>query len=60
MTIDFWLEKPTHPLYDEQVPNSTTTIPGVDNMRIPIIGHQFAITLTLTLLKRRIIQFIQS
>lgn len=49
----------THALLDEQVPNSTTTLPGARNILIPIIGHQLALTLAMTVFKGQIINFLK-
>lgn len=49
----------TQAIYDEQIPNSTASIPGVEKIVMPVIGHQPGITLALTLFKGRIIQFVK-
>lgn len=49
----------SHALYDEQVPNSTTTIEGARNILIPVVGHQLALTLAMTMFRGRIIDFIK-
>lgn len=46
------------PLFDETVPISTTTLYGARNDQIFSIGHVFSIALSMTLLSKRLINFL--
>ncbi len=48
------------PIFDEVVPYFTVPINGAKNEIIPSIEHVISISLTMTLLKKRIIHFIQT
>lgn len=47
------------PLFDEVVPPTTITIPGAINRVIPTIEHSFTIMLTMTILRKQIIDFVR-
>lgn len=47
-------------IYDELVPVSTIYLNGAENKYIPFIGHNFCITLSLTVFKSTILDFLKS
>lgn len=48
------------PLFDEIVPRSTTDVKGPVTINLPSIGHGLSIALTMTIIKRKIVDFIDT